>query len=139
MATAVSSFCGSRMTALKANAGLTRKQPVCRGAMAATMRKKGIHPEYFSEAKVFCNGVEVMTLGGTRKEYVVDIYSGNHPFYQGTNSMMISDEGQLNKFKNKFAGLEDLLEISATAAMAAPEEDKPKKKAAGGKGGKKKR
>jgi ribosomal protein L31 len=142
--------------------------------MAATMRKKGIHPEYFSEAKVsclpfiayisyffstqtpdgpksdtaagrltlqvFCNGVEVMTLGGTKKEYYVDIYSGNHPFYQGTNTMMISDEGQLNKFKKRFAGLEELSEISATAAVAVPEDEKPKKKGgAAGKGGKKKR
>lgn len=32
--------------------------------------------------QVFCNGVEVMTVGGTKKEYNVDIYSGNHPFYQ---------------------------------------------------------
>jgi large subunit ribosomal protein L31 len=30
---------------------------------------------------VFCNGVEVMTVGGTKESYNVDIYSGNHPFY----------------------------------------------------------
>lgn len=128
------------MAAFKRDAGLNRRNPVCHGAMSATMRKKGIHPEYFSEAKVFCNGVEVMTVGGTRKEYQVDIYSGNHPFYQGTNSMMISDEGQLNKFKKRFAGLEELSEVSATASIALPEDEKPKKKAGNaGKGGKKKR
>jgi hypothetical protein len=32
--------------------------------------------------QVFCNGVEVMTVGGTKQQYNVDIYSGNHPFYQ---------------------------------------------------------
>jgi ribosomal protein L31 len=49
---------------------------------AATMRKRDIHPEWYSEAKVFCNGVEVMTVGGTKETYNVDVYSGNHPFYQ---------------------------------------------------------
>jgi len=72
------------------------------------MRKKGIHPEWFPEAKVICNGVEVMTVGGTKPSYNVDIYSGNHPFYQGVNSVMVVDEGQLNKFKKRFAGLDDL-------------------------------
>ncbi len=32
--------------------------------------------------QVFCNGVEVMSVGGTKQEYNVDVYSGNHPFYQ---------------------------------------------------------
>ncbi len=49
-----------------------------------------------SRAQVFCNGVEVMTVGGTKPEYAVDIYSGNHPFYQGNTSNMVMDEGQLN-------------------------------------------
>jgi hypothetical protein len=31
---------------------------------------------------VICNGEEVLTLGGTQAEYNVDIWSGNHPFYQ---------------------------------------------------------
>jgi hypothetical protein len=30
---------------------------------------------------VFCNGEEVLTVSGTKKEYVVDVWSGNHPFY----------------------------------------------------------
>jgi len=32
--------------------------------------------------QVICNGEEVMSLGGTQAEYNVDIWSGNHPFYQ---------------------------------------------------------
>ena len=31
--------------------------------------------------QVFCNGEEVMRCGGTQAEYVVDIWSGNHPFF----------------------------------------------------------
>jgi ribosomal protein L31 len=82
MASAVSSFCGSNVRSFKANAGLSRQQPVLRGVTAATMRKRDIHPEWHPEAKVFCNGVEVMTVGGTKETYNVDVYSGNHPFYQ---------------------------------------------------------
>jgi large subunit ribosomal protein L31 len=38
-----------------------------------------------------------MRLGGTKPQYNVDIYSGNHPFYLGNRSTMIMDEGQLNR------------------------------------------
>ncbi|KAF6171178.1 hypothetical protein GIB67_027984 [Kingdonia uniflora] len=43
-------------------------------------RKKEIHPEFFEDAKVYCNGEQVMTTGGTRKEYVVDVWSGTIHF-----------------------------------------------------------
>lgn len=33
------------------------------------MRKKGIHPEWHDEAKVFCNGEEVLTTSGTKSSY----------------------------------------------------------------------
>ena len=45
--------------------------------------EKAVQPEFYQEAKVVCNGQEVMTVGGTQAEYVVDIWSGNHPFFQG--------------------------------------------------------
>lgn len=85
MATRCSSFCGAQSSALRAAAGV-QARPVCRGATAAVMRKPDIHPEWHPEAKVFCNGVEVMTVGGTRAEYNVDVYSGNHPFYQASGA-----------------------------------------------------
>lgn len=31
--------------------------------------------------QVFCNGEEVLTVSGTKEKYVVDVWSGNHPFY----------------------------------------------------------
>ena len=41
------------------------------------------------------NGEEVVRMGGTRAEYNVDIWSGNHPFYQGnTGSTVVIDEDQ---------------------------------------------
>lgn len=89
MASAVSSFCGSNVRSFKASAGLSRQQPVLRGVTAATMRKRDIHPEWYAEAKVFCNGVEVMTVGGTKETYNVDVYSGNHPFYQVSGGAIV--------------------------------------------------
>eukprot|EP00878_Enallax_costatus_P000793 GHUV01000916.1.p1 GENE.GHUV01000916.1~~GHUV01000916.1.p1 ORF type:complete len:144 (+),score=43.48 GHUV01000916.1:768-1199(+) len=120
MASVVSSFCGSRVAAFKAQAGLSRRQPVTRGATAMTMRKRDIHPEWYPEAKVFCNGTEVMTVGGTKQQYNVDIYSGNHPFYQGNSTMIVVDEGQLNKFKKRFLGLEEFAELGAAASATGP-------------------
>lgn len=32
--------------------------------------------------QVYCNGEEVMTVSGTKEKYVVDVWSGNHPFFQ---------------------------------------------------------
>ncbi|KAL1210147.1 Large ribosomal subunit protein bL31c [Cardamine amara subsp. amara] len=40
-----------------------------------TCRKKDLHPEFHQDAKVYCNGELVMTTGGTKKEYVVDVWS----------------------------------------------------------------
>lgn len=85
------------------------------------------------------NGQEVMSLSGTKEVYNVDIYSGNHPFYQGSNSgPLILDEGQLNKFKKRFSNLEELSDIPTAKGNFTVVEDEPKKKkaepaAAGGK------
>lgn len=59
---------------------------------------------------------EVMTVGGTKPMYNVDVYSGNHPFYMGVKTFMVMDEGQLNKFKKRFA---DLGELSIVPTLQA--------------------
>lgn len=35
---------------------------------------------------------------------MVDIWSGNHPFFQGSNNSVVLDEGRVNKFNKRFAG-----------------------------------
>ena len=32
--------------------------------------------------QVICNGEEVLTVSGTKEKYVVDVWSGNHPFFK---------------------------------------------------------
>jgi len=50
---------------------------------------KKIHPTWYPEAKVICNGELVMTVGSTKPEIHVEVWSGNHPFYTGTNSLLL--------------------------------------------------
>lgn len=97
------------------------------------MVKKGIHPEWHGDAKVICNGVEVMTVGGTKPVYNVEIYSGNHPFYQGAAATAVLDEGQLNKFKKRFGGDDELNTVAPVTAKAVIVKEE-KKGAAKGKG-----
>ncbi|KAE9588371.1 hypothetical protein Lal_00003105 [Lupinus albus] len=76
-----------------------------------TCRKKDIHPKFYDDAKVYCNNELVMTTGGTQKEYVVDVWSGNHPFYLGNRSGVVVDADQVEKFRKKFGELAHLMEI----------------------------
>jgi large subunit ribosomal protein L31 len=69
------------------------------------MAKPGIHPEWHSEAKVLCNGEVVMTVGSTKPELNVEIWSGNHPFYTGTQKI-IDTEGRVERFLRKY-GMKD--------------------------------
>ncbi|KAK1551292.1 hypothetical protein Q3G72_033464 [Acer saccharum] len=66
-----------------------------------TCRKKDLHPEFYEDAKVYCNGELVMTTGGTKKEYVIDVWSGNHPFYLGGRSALVVDADQARLFSRR--------------------------------------
>ncbi|KAK9757666.1 hypothetical protein RND81_01G178200 [Saponaria officinalis] len=74
-------------------------------------RKKDLHPEFHEDAKVYCNGELVMTTGGTQKDYTVDVWSGNHPFYLGNRSAVLFDADQVEKFRKKYEGLSQIMEI----------------------------
>jgi ribosomal protein L31 len=52
------------------------------------MPKPDIHPTWYPDAKVICNGEVVMTTGSTQPEIHVDVWSGNHPFYTGTQKIL---------------------------------------------------
>ena len=69
------------------------------------MPKSGIHPEWYPEAKVICNGEVVMTVGSTQPEINVDVWSGNHPFYTGTQKI-IDTEGRVDRFLRKYGMLD---------------------------------
>jgi len=64
------------------------------------MAKKDLHPQWFS-TKVFCDGKVILEVVGTKPELQVDIWSGNHPFYTGSQKI-IDTEGRVEKFEKKY-------------------------------------
>jgi large subunit ribosomal protein L31 len=69
--------------------------------------KKEIHPEWYPESKVICDGEVIMTVGSTRPEIRVDIWSGNHPFYTG-QQRLVDTEGQVERFMRRLQRREEL-------------------------------
>ena len=65
------------------------------------MPKKDIHPKWYPDAKVICNGDVVMTTGSTQPEIHVDVWSGNHPFFTGTQKIL-DTEGRVDRFMRKY-------------------------------------
>ena len=66
-----------------------------------TMPKSEIHPEWFPNTPVYCDGKPVCSVGSTKKELQVDIWLANHPFY--SNSLTIVDtEGRVERFMKKY-------------------------------------
>ena len=65
------------------------------------MPKSEIHPKWYPEAKVICNGEVVMTTGSTQPELHVDVWSGNHPFFTGTQKIL-DTEGRVDRFMKKY-------------------------------------
>ena len=69
------------------------------------------HATRFFTIQVFCNGEEVMTVGGTQEEYVVDIWSGNHPFFLGKSTAIMTNAGRVSRFGDRFGDLGALSEV----------------------------
>jgi len=62
--------------------------------------KEGIHPEWYPDAKVIVDGEVVATVGSTKPEIRVEIWSGTHPFYTGTQRLL-DTEGQVVRFMRR--------------------------------------
>ena len=62
--------------------------------------KEAIHPKWYPDAKVIVEGEVVMTVGSTKPEISVEVWSGTHPFYTGTQRLM-DTEGQVDRFMRR--------------------------------------
>lgn len=69
------------------------------------MVKSSIHPEWFYNARVYCDGQLILKVGSTKPRLEVDIWSGNHPFYTGSQKI-IDTGGRVERFIRKH-GLEN--------------------------------
>lgn len=81
----------------------------------------------------------MLTVSGTLKEYYVDIWSGNHPLFQGKLDQEVVEDSRLDKFARKYQGFEELMKIP-TLKEGEPEgiEEYINKKSKTPKSGKKK-
>ncbi len=89
--------------------------------------KEEIHPKWYPEAKVICNGEVVMTVGSTRPELHVEIWSGNHPFYTG-QQRLVDTEGQVERFMRRLHRRQEIQtefeqQAEAASPLAAPVEE----------------
>jgi large subunit ribosomal protein L31 len=69
--------------------------------------KESIHPKWYPNAKVIVEGEVVMTVGSTKPEIHVEVWSGTHPFYTGTQRLM-DTEGQVDRFMRRLQKREDI-------------------------------
>jgi large subunit ribosomal protein L31 len=69
------------------------------------MAKKELHPNWY-KTKIYCDGKLILEVGSTKEELYVDIWSGNHPFYTGSQRI-IDAEGRVEKFERKYQGKDD--------------------------------
>jgi len=65
------------------------------------MSKPEIHPVWFPNARVICEGKTLSYIGSTKSQLQLDVWLGNHPFY--TNSQTLVDsEGRVERFMKKY-------------------------------------
>lgn len=69
--------------------------------------KETIHPKWYPDAKVIVEGEVVMTVGSTSPEISVEVWSGTHPFYTGTQRLM-DTEGQVDRFMRRLQKREEI-------------------------------
>jgi large subunit ribosomal protein L31 len=64
--------------------------------------KQGIHPTYYTDAKVTCASCgTTWTTGSTKKDIRVEICSNCHPFFSGEQARIVDIEGQVDRFYKK--------------------------------------
>ena len=88
------------------------------------MPKSEIHPKWYPDAKVICNGEVVMTTGSTKPELHVDVWSGNHPFFTGTQKIL-DTEGRVDRFMKKY-GMGSADSATSTERKEIKDSDKQK-------------
>ncbi len=63
--------------------------------------KADIHPVYH-DAKVKCNCGNEFIAGSTEEEIKVEVCSKCHPFYTGSQKLLLEAGGRVDKFNKKY-------------------------------------
>lgn len=65
------------------------------------MPKSDIHPNWFENTPIMCDGKPLCFIGSTKNELQVDIWLANHPFYTDSQ-VLVDSEGRVEKFMKKY-------------------------------------
>ena len=65
------------------------------------MPKTSVHPNWYPNAKVYCDGQLILKIGSTRPKLYVYIWSGNHPFYTGSQKVL-DTEGRVERLMRRY-------------------------------------
>lgn len=87
--------------------------------------KTGIHPTYYSEAKVTCVCGNTFTVGSTKPTLEIEVCSACHPFYTGQDTIM-DKVGRVQKFRERLAKKQASKQTSRAKAKAAKKPAKAK-------------
>lgn len=68
------------------------------------MPKSDLHPNWFKDTPILCDGKPLCVIGSTRNELQIDIWLANHPFYT-KSQVLVDSEGRVERFMKKY-GLE---------------------------------
>lgn len=80
--------------------------------------KQGIHPTYYTDARVTCACGNTWITGSTQKEIRVEICSKCHPFFSGEQARMIDIEGQVDRFYKKLQVRQSYVEEKKNRAQS---------------------
>ncbi len=69
--------------------------------------KKGIHPEFYTDAKVICACGNTFITGATKKVIRTDVCSACHPFFTG-EQRIVDTGGQVERFQKRLKKTEEL-------------------------------
>ena len=89
--------------------------------------KKGIHPEWYPEAKVTCACGNTFITGATQPEIRTDVCSACHPFFTG-EQRIVDTAGQVERFMRRLEKGQAVRSGVEAQREAAREQQERKKK-----------
>jgi large subunit ribosomal protein L31 len=72
--------------------------------------RKGIHPQYYPNAKVTCACGNSWETGSTQEVVKTEVCSKCHPFFTGQQSRLLDKEGQVDRFYRRLQARQDYVE-----------------------------
>lgn len=72
--------------------------------------KKGIHPNYYSDAVVTCACGNTWTTGSTKQKIQTEVCSKCHPFFTGQQQRLLDVEGQVDRFYRRLQARQEYVE-----------------------------